>query len=98
MTGKARLSVTVDDELLAAGRAAVAAGRSESLSAWVNDALRAHSDHLRRLQAMDEFLATFESEYGEITDEDIAAATRRARERAVVVRPKGLRTKARRAS
>jgi hypothetical protein len=47
MTNRERLSATVEAELLAAGRAAVAEGRAESLSAWVNDALRRQADHDR---------------------------------------------------
>ena len=72
--------------MLAAGRAAVADGRAESLSAWVNGALRRQADHDRRLQALDHFLAAQEAEHGEITAEDIDAASRRARGRAVVIR------------
>lgn len=86
MTGRGRLSATVEPELLEAGRAAVAAGRAESLSAWVNEALARQAAHDRRTRALDAFLAAFEAEHGEITDEEIAAATRRTRGRAVVVR------------
>ena len=97
MTAKHRLSVTVDDDVVEAGRAAVAAGRSESLSAWVNDALRAHTDHERRLAAMDEFLLAFEAEHGTITDEEIEEARRSARARAVIVRPGSAPARERRA-
>lgn len=40
-----------------------------------------------RLLAFDEFLADYESEHGEISDEEMAAATRAAGLRTVVVRP-----------
>lgn len=86
MTTKGRLSVTVERDLLAAGRAAVAEGRAESVSAWVNDALRRHADHDRRMKALDAFLAGYENEHGEITEEEMQAASRRSRARAVVVR------------
>jgi Arc/MetJ-type ribon-helix-helix transcriptional regulator len=86
MTIKERLSATVEADLLAAGRAAVADGRAESLSAWVNDALRRQADHDRRLKALDEFLRAYEDEYGEITEDEIQAATRSTRGRAVIVR------------
>jgi hypothetical protein len=86
MTIKERLSATVEADLLAAGRAAVADGRADSLSAWVNDALRRQADHDRRLKAIDEFLRAYEDEYGEITEDEIQAATRGARGRAVIVR------------
>ena len=86
MTAKRRLSATVDAELIEAGHAAVAAGDAENVSAWVNDALRLKLEHDRRLRALDEFITAYETEHGEITDLEMAAAARRARERAVIVR------------
>jgi Arc/MetJ-type ribon-helix-helix transcriptional regulator len=86
MTTKRRLSASVDAELVAVAQEAVTDGHAESISAWVNDALRLKADHDRRLQALDEFLAAYEAEHGEITDEEMRDAARRARERAVVVR------------
>jgi hypothetical protein len=86
MKGRERLSASVDPELLAAGHTAVAEGRAESLSAWVNDALKLKADHDRRMSALDAFLAAFEAEHGQITRDEITDATRRTRARAVVVR------------
>jgi Arc/MetJ-type ribon-helix-helix transcriptional regulator len=86
MSTKQRLSASVDAELMAAAQQAVTDGRAESISAWVNDALRLKADHDRRLQALDEFLAAYEAEHGEITDDEMRAAGRRVRERAIVVR------------
>lgn len=86
MSEKRRLSASVDAELLAAGRQAVEEGRYESLSSWVNEAMRNQWERDRRLRALDEFLAAYESEHGEITEDEIRQATRRARTRAVVVR------------
>lgn len=86
MATKERLSVSVDPHLVAAGRAAVAAGRSESLSAWVSAALERQSQHEARLQAMDEFFAHYEAEHGAITREEMDAARRSFREKAIVVR------------
>ena len=86
MTTKRRLSASVDAELVAVAQQAVTGGRAESISAWVNDALRLKADHDRRLQALDEFLAAYEAEHGEITEDEMQDAARRARERAVVVR------------
>ena len=80
------MSATVEAELLAAGRAAVAEGRAESLSAWVNAALRRQAEHDRRMQALDDFLAVYEAEQGEITEDEMREAQRQARSRAVVVR------------
>ena len=87
MTNRARLSATIEADVLAAGQAAVARGQAESLSAWVNTALRRQADHDRRMQALDVFLAAYEAEHGEISDAEIVAASRRAREKAIVVRP-----------
>ena len=87
MTNKQRLSATVEAELLEAGRVAVAEGRAENLSSWVNEALRRHADHERRMRALDEFLSGYEAEHGEITEEEMRSAARHARSRAVVVRP-----------
>jgi Arc/MetJ-type ribon-helix-helix transcriptional regulator len=86
MTTKRRLSASVDAELVAAAQQAVTEGHAESVSAWVNDALRLKADHDRRLLALDEFLAAYEAEHGEITDDEMRDAARRARERAIVVR------------
>ena len=86
MSTKRRLSASVDAELVAVAQEAVTGGHAESISAWVNDALRLKADHDRRLQALDDFLAAYEAERGEITDDEMRDAARRARERAIVVR------------
>lgn len=78
--------MSVDAEFLAAAQVAVARGEAESVSAWVNDALRLKGDHDRRLRALGEFLASYEVEHGEITEKEMHDAARRARARAVVVR------------
>jgi len=43
-------------------------------------------EHDRVLRALDEFIVSYEAEYGEITEDEMAGAVRRAREHAVVVR------------
>ena len=86
MTVKKRLSATVDAELVEASHAAVAAGDAESVSAWVNEALRLKVEHDRRLHALGSYIESYEAEHGEITQEEITAASRWARERAIVVR------------
>ncbi len=86
MAIKRRLSASVDADLLDAGRTAVSAGEAPSVSAWVNDALRRQAAHDARLRALDEFLADYEAEHGVLTDDEIAAAVRRARAGAFVVR------------
>jgi Arc/MetJ-type ribon-helix-helix transcriptional regulator len=84
---KQRLSASVDADLIEAAEAAVAGGRFDSVSAWVNDALRLKLEQDRRLQALGAFVAAYEVEHGEITPEEIRDAARRARGRAVTVRP-----------
>jgi Arc/MetJ-type ribon-helix-helix transcriptional regulator len=86
MNAKRRLSASVDADLVAAAQQAVTDGRTDSVSAWVNDALRLKAEHDQRLRALDEFLAAYEAEHGEISEEEMRDASRRARERAVVVR------------
>jgi Arc/MetJ-type ribon-helix-helix transcriptional regulator len=76
----------VDAELMAVAQDAVAGGQAESVSAWVNDALRLKADQDRRLRALDDFLAAYEAAHGEITEEEMRDAARRARSWAVVVR------------
>jgi Arc/MetJ-type ribon-helix-helix transcriptional regulator len=86
MSGKQRLSVSVDAGLVATAQEAIDQGRAESMSAWVNAALRLKADHDRRMAALDEFLAGYEAEHGPITEEEMREAARAARGRAIVVR------------
>jgi Arc/MetJ-type ribon-helix-helix transcriptional regulator len=86
MTTKQRLSATVDAELLAVAQQAVAAGRVENVSAWVNAAMWRHAEHEARLAALDHFIKDYEATHGEITEDEMAHAEREMRQRAVVVR------------
>lgn len=86
MSAKRRLSASIDADLMAAAEEVVKRGAAPSVSSWVNEAFRRQLEHDRRLAAMDEFLVAFEAEFGEITDEDIALATKRTRANATVVR------------
>ena len=86
MSTKRRLSASIDAGVLDAAELAVESGRAASVSAWVNEACQRQIDHERRLSAMDDFLTRFEAEFGEITEADIADATRRTRADAIVVR------------
>ncbi len=86
MKRKERLTVTVDADLVRAGHRAVRAGRTESLSRWVNDALAEREAKERRLQAMTEAVAAYEAEFGAIGPEELAAQQRADENRAVVVR------------
>ena len=91
-TTKARLTVTVDPSLVRAGNEAVAAGRSESLSAWVNLALSERAAKEQRLQAMAQAVAAYETRFGGITSEELVAQSRADRASALVVRGAMART------
>lgn len=86
MTSKQRLTVTVDPELIEAGNQAVAAGSAPSLSAWVNDALTSSMIRDRRLRALAKALEDYEQEFGEISEEAMAARRRADRTNAIVIR------------
>jgi Arc/MetJ-type ribon-helix-helix transcriptional regulator len=83
---KQRLSATVDSDLIEAMEKSVSSGRADSISMWVNDALRQKLDQERRLDALAAFVQAYESEHGEITAEEIRVAARRARVNAVPMR------------
>lgn len=89
MTTKKRLSASVDASLLEAAKQAVARGRAPTLSAWVSEALRLMHEHDRRLEALAEFVESFEADHGEISVDEIRMATRRAHARTVTVRTLG---------
>ncbi len=79
MNGKRRLSASIDANLMAAAEDAVRRGDAGSVSAWVNRALQLQISHDQRLAALDEFVAAYEKEFGEITDLEIVDATKRTR-------------------
>lgn len=83
---KERLTVTVDPELVVAANQAVADGRAESLSGWVNSALTERAWRDRKLLALAAVVADYEAEFGTISDAEIAAQQRADRGSAVVVR------------
>lgn len=78
--------MTVDPDLVEAGNRAVADGRAGSLSAWVNEALAQRTERDGKLQALGVAIAEYEREFGNITDDELAAQRRADREKAVVVR------------
>jgi hypothetical protein len=88
---KERLTVTVDPHLVRAGAEAVAEGRADSLSAWVNLALAERAATDRRLRAMAAAVAAYEEEFGPITPEELARQQRADRAAARVVRGAGAR-------
>jgi hypothetical protein len=91
---KERLTVTVDADLVKAANQAVAAGRAESLSGWVNLALAERQTKERRLLAMAEAVAGYEARFGPISPEEMAAQQRADQRAAIVVRgPRGGRSR-----
>ena len=86
---KERVTVTLDRALVDAANAAVAAGRADSLSAWVNLALAEHVAKERRLAALATLVAEYEADYGVITPTELALREREDRRNAVVVRGAG---------
>ena len=85
-TRKARLTVTVDQQLLDAGAQAVASGRARSLSSWVNLALSDRAARERKLLALGEAIASWEAKHGAISADELTRQLRADRAAAVVVR------------
>lgn len=83
---KERLTVTVDADLVEAGHQAVATGRAESLSGWVNQALAERKAKEQRILAMAAAVAEYEARFGAISPEEIAAQQRADQRAAIVVR------------
>jgi glycerol dehydrogenase-like iron-containing ADH family enzyme len=83
---KRRLSASVDADLITAAERAVAAGLADSVSAWINDAMHRKAEEDERLAVLDKFLSRYEAKHGKITTEDVEAAKRWRRTRAIVVR------------
>lgn len=83
---KQRLTITVDPSLLAEGHKAVESGAADSVSGWISRAIEEKVQRDQKLSLLAAAIADFESEFGEITDEEIAAQRRSDRAGATVVR------------
>lgn len=83
---KRRITVTVDEDVYQAAVAAVAAGRADSVSGWVNEALSQRRAKQERLDGLAELIAEYETEHGVITEERMAETERRDLEAAAAVR------------
>jgi hypothetical protein len=68
--------------------AAVSEGRALNISSWVNEALHRQAEHDGRMRALDAFLDSYEAKHGVISEDEIRDVSRRARDRAIVVRGK----------
>ncbi len=67
---RTRVTITVDQDVVAAAEVAVAAGRAPSVSAWVAEAM---SDRARR-ESLRAALAEIRAELGPATEEETAWA------------------------
>jgi hypothetical protein len=85
---KERVTITLDKALVRAGSHAVATGRAESFSAWINSALAERVAKERRLLAMAQALDAYEAKHGVISDAELEAQARDIRAGAIVVRGK----------
>jgi nucleotide-binding universal stress UspA family protein len=85
---KERLTVTVNPDFIEAGNDAVAEGRAESLSAWVNKALAETVAKERHIAALAKAVAEYEVRFGVISTQELDEQARADREAAVVVRGK----------
>ena len=83
---KSRFTVSIDTALLERARDVVGQGRVESISALVDEALRARLEHEARLEALDALLAEYEAEHGAFSDEELAEQARGDRDAAAAVR------------
>lgn len=86
MSTKRRVTVTVDEDVLAEGLRAVEDGAADSLSGWVNESLTAQAVRQRQLRALAEAVREYEAEAGEITEAEVRAQQRADRGAATVVR------------
>jgi hypothetical protein len=91
---KARITITLDRDLLKAARAAVHAGDAESLSSYVNLALAQKTEESRRRLAARKAIADYEAEFGVITKDEMELQRRLDRAAAIRVRAKRGRRKA----
>jgi len=85
-TQKKRLTVTVDPELVEAGKAVVDAGDASSVSSWVSAALEEKIYRDNKLRHLAAAIADFEEEFGEISEDEIARQRRLDRARAISIR------------
>jgi hypothetical protein len=95
---KARVTLTLDRQLVEAAGQAVRSGRADSLSGWINQALSEKVARERRLQGLSAAIAAYESEFGHITEAEMDAQRRADRRGAIVVRGRRRRSRAKSAA
>lgn len=78
--------MTVDPDLVEAGKQSVLDGDAASVSSWVSAALREKIRRDAKLRHLALAVADFEAEFGEISEAEIAKQRRIDRARAISVR------------
>ena len=90
---KRRTRVTLDDRTIAAAQRAMGEDDTDSVSAFVNDSIVPGIERDRRLAALAELVAEYESLHGEITDGELAEQAHLDRDATAAMRiPSGHRT------
>lgn len=74
---KARITVSLDAELLAQANELVASGAADSVSALVGQALIEQVRKRSKLAALRELVAEYEAEHGAFTEEELEEGRRR---------------------
>ncbi len=80
------MTVTVDEALVEEVSTAVAEGRAESVSAWVNEAMTSRVVRDQRLAVLAKLISDYETEHGEITEDELAEQAQRDRDAAAASR------------
>lgn len=87
---KRRVTITVNETLVAEAAVAVADGRAASVSSWIGEAMAARQASDHRLDVMADLIAEYEAAHGTITDDEMAQQAQADRDSAALVRA-GLR-------
>ncbi len=90
--GRRRVTITVDALILDQAYEAVREGHCRSLGEWINEALAQRLDKDRRLAVLRKLIAEYESEHGEITDDEMAEQALQDQEAAAALRLANRRT------
>lgn len=81
-----RVTFTVDEDLIEFVQIAVAEGRAESVSSWIAAAIADRSEKELKLYRLRVAIADFETEFGEITEDEMRDRQRLDRDAAAAVR------------
>jgi Arc/MetJ-type ribon-helix-helix transcriptional regulator len=90
---KRRITITVDEERLAAVSSAVESGRAASVSEWVAGAIELRQADDERMASLRILLAEYEAEHGAFTAEELAKQVQADRDDAATTRARLRRTR-----